>query len=116
MSKEFRRARRRQLTEPVEVTDALTDEVLGRLGNLSETGMLLLGRDPGVEDGLFQVHFSLPLPQGGSHRFSLGVHQLWSEAHASRAGFWSGFRFIDVAAREQDLLRGYVEQPGGAVA
>ncbi|MCK7595536.1 PilZ domain-containing protein [Pseudomarimonas salicorniae] len=113
---EFRRAKRRQLSEVVQVVDSMTDEVMGRMGNLSETGMLLFSRSEGVDDALFQLNFSLRLPKGGSHEFSVGAHQLWSEASPSSGTFWNGFRFIDLAPDDLDMLRTFVNQPGGAFA
>ena len=116
MSNEFRRSKRRQLSEVVQVVDSMTDEPLGRIGNLSESGMLLFSRTPGVDDGLFQLHFSLALPKGGSHVFSIGAHQLWSEPNQGSSSYWGGFRFIDISQDDLDLLRTFVNQPGGAFA
>ena len=116
MSNEFRRARRRQLSEVVQVIDSMTDEVIGRVGNLSETGMLVFSRAAGVDDGLFQLRFSLTLPRGGNKEFSVGAHQLWSEANQGSGNYWSGFRFIDVAADDLEALRGFINQPGGGFA
>ncbi len=115
MSNEFRRAKRRQLSEVVQVNDSMTDEVLGRVGNLSETGMLLFSRAAGVDDGLYQINFSLTLPKGRSHEFQIGAHQLWSEPNQGSGNFWTGFRFIDIAADDLDLLRAYINQSGGAL-
>ena len=42
MIDEFRRARRRKVSDTIMVIDAMTDSVVGRIGNISETGMLLI--------------------------------------------------------------------------
>ena len=42
MIDEFRRAKRRKVADTVIVVDTMVDAVVGRLGNLSETGMLLM--------------------------------------------------------------------------
>ena len=42
MINEFRRARRRKAADTILVVDAMTERVVGRIGNLSETGMLLM--------------------------------------------------------------------------
>jgi len=39
---EFRRVRRRKVEGTIQVVDTMTDAVVGRLGNLYETGILLL--------------------------------------------------------------------------
>ena len=59
MIDEFRRARRRKVSDTILVTDAMTDSVVGRIGNLSETGMLLMASAPLVEDALYQFRFRL---------------------------------------------------------
>lgn len=115
MNSEFRRAKRRQLSEVVQVVDSMTDEVLGRVGNLSESGMLLFSRGAGVDDALYQIHFSLTLPKGKSHQFQIGAHQLWSEPNQGSGNYWSGFRFIDIAPDDLDLLRAFINQSGGHV-
>ena len=48
--KEFRRSRRRQLAETVQVTDSMTEMVVGHIGNVSETGMLVMSSAPLVVD------------------------------------------------------------------
>ena len=46
MINEFRRARRRKASDTILVVDAMTERVVGRIGNLSETGMLLMAGAP----------------------------------------------------------------------
>ena len=41
-SKEHRRSPRRKVDETVLVSDVMTEEIVGRIGNLSEGGMLLI--------------------------------------------------------------------------
>ena len=55
-----RRAPRRQVAELVPVTDMLAEAVVGRLGNISETGMLMLASAPMHDDALYQLQFAIP--------------------------------------------------------
>ena len=57
MIDEFRRAPRRKVSDNVLVTDAMTERVVGRIGNLSETGMLLIASAPLNDDALYQFRF-----------------------------------------------------------
>jgi hypothetical protein len=110
---EFRRARRRKVSDTILVTDAMTDSVVGRVGNLSETGMLLIASAPLVEDALYQFRFSLPDARGRENVFEVGAHLLWLD-HASAPGqAWTGFRFIAVAPEQAEELRQWIEAPGG---
>ena len=63
---EYRRVPRRKIAETIQVVDTMTDAVIGRLGNLSETGMLVITNVPLVDDAPF-------LPAHGSGRGARAV-------------------------------------------
>jgi len=111
---ELRRVRRRRVDDDVQVTDMMTDSLIGHLGNLSETGMLVITSVPLVEDALYQLRFALR--RGGSAGdmvIEVGVHLLWQD-HASAPGqTWSGFRFISLQDSQALQLRRWLDAPGG---
>ena len=51
---EYRRAKRRKAGN-IDVIDTMTGQPIGRLSNLSETGMLLILHHPLVSDALFRL-------------------------------------------------------------
>jgi hypothetical protein len=106
---EFRRAKRRRAAESIAIEDTMTEQVIGRIGNLSETGMLALIDVPLTEDALYQVRFHLPDGRGGSRAIELGAHQLWSEPATVPGHAWVGFRFIATATDDLECLRSWVE-------
>lgn len=109
---EYRRAKRRQAEDVIEVVDLMTEKTIGRIGNVSESGMLTIGGEKLYDDALYQLRFNLPAP-GRSVPITVGAHHLWSD-DANRPGqVWSGFRFIDVSQEDLRLLRQWIEQPGG---
>ncbi len=112
MSSEYRRARRRKVEEGIDVLDTMTEQVIGHLSDLSETGMLLILHHPLVSDALYQLRFALTDADGREHSVELGAHELWSDPAAAPGQVWTGFRFIDVAARDQQFLRAWVAAPG----
>ena len=69
-----RRAPRRQVAELVPVTDMLAEAVVGRLGNISETGMLMLASAPMHDDALYQLQFAIPGPNGQPVALDVGAH------------------------------------------
>ena len=109
---EYRRVPRRKIAVMTQVVDTMTDTVIGRLGNLSETGMLVIAGLPLVDDALYQLRFMLhdagepPIP------IEVGVHLLWQDTASASGQTWTGFRFIDIAASDLLFLRSWVAAPG----
>ncbi|NII56209.1 PilZ domain-containing protein [Luteibacter sp. SG786] len=103
MNRDFeqRRAPRKRATSPMPVTDVMTDRVLGQLGNLSATGMLLLGPHAPLHGGIHQVAFTLHDAQHREHRVEIGIQEQWHEPAASAGQYWSGYRIV--AASDDDV-------------
>lgn len=110
---EFRRARRRKLDHNVEVIDTMTTQSVGHLGDLSETGMLLIANRPLVSDALYQLRFKLTNAEGSNQTLDVGAHELWSDQAAAAGQIWAGLRFIDVSSNDLGFIRHWVAEPGG---
>ncbi|MGV8942008.1 MAG: PilZ domain-containing protein [Lysobacter sp.] len=107
---ESRRRPRRAVAGVVEVADCMTDRTVGLLGNVSETGMLLIANVPLVDDALYQVRFRLDAAELHRAPIEVGVHLLWQE-HASATGqTWAGFRFINVPETHRQRLRDWLSR------
>jgi hypothetical protein len=113
MSSEFRRAKRRKVEERIEVTDAMTDRVVGHLSDLSETGMLLIANQPMVSDALYQLRFKLVDGRRHERSLEVGAHELWSDPAAAPGQVWTGLRFIDLGPTDLLFIRGWVAAPDG---
>jgi hypothetical protein len=109
---EYRRAKRRKVGNAIDVVDTMTGQAIGRLSNLSETGMLLILGQPVSSDGLYQLRFALPNDDGNSRSVEVGAHELWSDEAAAPGQVWTGFRFIDVAPEDVAYIREWVDAPG----
>lgn len=111
-SSDARRRQRRSPVNTVEVIDSMTDRVIGQLGNVSESGMLLLVNTSLVEDALYQVRFNLNGSASHQGLVEVGVHLLWQE-HASATGrAWAGFRFINLPEPGRQTLRDWLIRTG----
>ena len=110
MNTEFRRKPRRQTAEAIEVTDAMTERHIGRIGNLSETGMLLVGDQDMQDDALYQFQFTLVSRDGSRQEYELGAHLLWKEPQGTPGMYWMGFRFIGVPEDQLARLRGWIKE------
>lgn len=108
---EYRRAKRRKVGN-IDVVDTMTSQVIGKLSNLSETGMLLILGEAVLSDALFQLRFTLTDGVGQSRSIDVGAHELWSDEAAAPGQVWTGFRFIDVGPEDVAFIREWVDAPG----
>ena len=112
MSAEHRRTKRKRADAIMQVTNAITGEIMGRVGNLSADGMMLIAAKPVREDALYQVIFHLPNERGHAQPVEIGVHEQWSEPANVPGQFWAGFRFIDIGEDDFAVLSRWIDQGG----
>ncbi len=105
---EHRRSPRKPPGVIIQVTNTLTGDVVGRLGNISAEGMMLVANRPVVDDALYQLLFHLPDEHGRLHPIEVGVHEQWSEEANVPGQHWVGFRFIDIAPTDAAVLRDWL--------
>ena len=92
MINESRRAQRRNVHEPVVVVDTMTEQVLGRIGNISETGMLLV-------------------TTGHLVPIDVGVHVAWMGSANTPGQGWAGVRFLTLEEAPLAVLRHWIARP-----
>ena len=109
---EKRRSDRKPVDSIILVTDAITEQPVGRIGNLSATGLMLIGPRPMNDDAVYQFRFDLPR-RGNEERRSLevGVHEQWAEEAAIPGQYWSGMRFIDIGDDDAAALTRWLQSP-----
>lgn len=115
---EQRRALRKRANYTVAVTDVINDRFLGHLGNLSATGMLLIGPEAPHPEAVYQVSLGLPglsFPGANTSPLSieLGVQEQWHDAAATPGQVWSGFRIVSISPADAALLEAWLALPGG---
>lgn len=111
---DYRRARRRRVEQRVDVFDSMTETVIGQLGNLSESGLLLLAGASLTDDCLYQLRFTLPDLFGRPVVFEIGSHLLWINPTHMPGQAWMGFRFLSVEDGNLERLREWIDAPGAA--
>lgn len=99
-----RRVARKRADVNLRVTDAMTGDVIGHLGNLSLDGMMLIAQSSINDNALYQFMFELPDAHGRLQPIEVGAHQLWSEPPTFKGQAWVGFRFIDIASDDEKIL------------
>lgn len=107
MSNERRNALRKATQTPIEVIDSVTGRAIGRIGNLSRNGMMLICHKPLCDDALYQLRFRLT---GASADIEAGVHTMWIEQATTSGYQWSGLRIISISAPDADLLDRWLDE------
>src|SRR3546814_20670375 len=91
----------------------MTERVIGHVGNLSESGMLLIANETLVDDALYQLQFALPGDKAQPETVEVGAHLLWMDRASAPGQAWIGLRFIAVAPAPLAKLPQWNEAPGG---
>jgi hypothetical protein len=110
MSAENRRSKRRAVETVLEVTDTMTGMPMGRIGNLSIDGLMLISNVPVRDDALYQVAFPFPPGPGTPKQtIEIGIHEQWNEAANVAGQYWAGFRIIDISPADRATLKAWIE-------
>jgi hypothetical protein len=111
---EHRRSQRKRANHAIQVSNAVTGQPIGNIGNLSVDGMLMISARQLPEDALFQFVFRLPSGATAQmHQLEIGVHEQWCEQANLPGQYWSGFRIIDISPEDYAVLYDWVMSPGG---
>lgn len=98
---EKRRAVRKRANFPAIVTNVISGEAFGHLGNLSATGMLLISSKAPRSEAIYQVSLMLPRPGAGrlvqSQPIEFGIQEQWHEQAATPGQVWAGYRIVAIS-------------------
>lgn len=98
-----RRTQRKPVNFTAVVTDTITGQPMGQIGNLSGTGMLLISPAAPCSEAIYQLRLPLPNSNGTPQYIEVGVQEQWHEQATSAEQFWTGYRII--AIDEEDIAR-----------
>jgi hypothetical protein len=108
-----RRAERKRTSVTAIVTDVISGLPMGHLGNISSTGMLLIGAQEPRSEALYQVSLNLP----GSDRMltqsqpiEAGIQEQWHESAASSGQIWAGYRIVAITDADAARLDSWLAQ------
>lgn len=107
---EQRRAPRKRPNYIVNVTDMITGQTLGQLGNLSSNGMLLISQHTPRSEAVYQVSLSLPARDANAPTIEVGIQEQWHEPAATPGQIWSGFRIIAIGSNDAAQLERWLQQ------
>lgn len=90
-----------------EVANMMTDEVMGRVVDMSENGLLLSTR-ASVKPGMI-LQLAVKLRELAPKTMTLGAECIWSDHQDSGLTF-AGFQIIDISDADAQLLTTVVQQ------
>ena len=108
-----RRAERKRASAAAIVTDVITGQPMGRLGNLSSDGMLLIGPHTPRSEALYQASVALPATsrmRDGLPSIEVGIQEQWHEPAAS-GQVWAGYRIVAISADDVTQLERWLAAP-----
>lgn len=107
-----RRAQRKRANFTAIVTDVISGQPIGHLGNLSANGMLLISAHPPRSEAIYQVSLSLPGLGSVPQTIEVGIQEQWHEAAATPGQIWAGYRIVAIDDTDAAMLDAWLEQPG----
>ena len=107
-----RRALRKRANFTALVTDVISGQSIGHLGNLSANGMLLISAHPPRGEAIYQVSLSLPGLGSSPQTIEVGIQEQWQEEAASPGQVWAGYRIVAIGDSDAALLGAWLELPG----
>lgn len=109
---DIRRHPRKPVEDHLPVQNSISNQSMGRIGNLSIDGMMLIQSQRPNDDALYQVSFSLRDGHGQTLTIEVGIHETWTEDASVPGQIWSGFEIIDIAEPDRERLRRYLDGGG----
>jgi len=108
MSRAQRRNVRKKVSEAIVVSNAINGESMGRIGNLSIDGMMLIGTQAFHEEYYYQFQFTLNCRAQAPQRVEVGVQCLWAEQARTGRSFWGGFKVIDLSEGDIKIMNVWI--------
>lgn len=107
-----RRTRRKPVDFPALVIDVITGQPMGRIGNLSGTGMLLLSPAAPQSEAIHQVYLPLPGVGGNTPQYiEVGIQEQWHGSATSAEQVWAGYRIIAIGEGDDARLDAWLALP-----
>lgn len=106
---EERRISKRVATSSANISihDKIADKSMGTVGNLSETGFMLVTSHQIEIDSVFQLELK---DNSSGQKIQIGAICLWNSETSSQQMFWSGFHIIDISTEAEEILKDIVDR------
>ena len=105
---EHRCSPRKAAYATIPVTNTMTGQVMGRIGNLSSDGMLMVCDHAVGDSALYQIGFELVNSRGQPQMIEVGAQEMWEESANVPGQFWAGFHFVDISDRDLEAIESWL--------
>jgi len=100
---------RRTPAGDIDVYDNTRDQYLGRLVNIHQDGLMVIGDHPFEEDCLYKLDLHLSTPIKDCNSIHLGVDCLWARNAEDNGKHWAGFTIIDASPQVLEVIEYLVD-------
>lgn len=101
---------RKKTPEVIVAINSLTGVSVGRIGNISERGVMLITDTPIAEASVMQIQFLLRSSEGTPQRVELGIQCLWHERANGDRNYWNGCRIVAASAEDESLVHDWLDR------
>jgi hypothetical protein len=108
---ERRKHPRIRVQHSIDVFDLEREQKIGRLVDLSITGLMLLSHGLVEVNRVFHLQLLLP-PELEIPQIRFGAESLWREAGFDAGSCWAGFHIIDLSVENAALLQQLIHKGG----
>ncbi|MCQ4313131.1 PilZ domain-containing protein [Stutzerimonas sp. VN223-3] len=95
---------RHQLPYYLNVFNRFTDKPLGFIGNLSESGLMLISPYPMMTDARFEMRLKIPGQHGQLRHIDFSATCRWSREDVTPGSFDSGFVLLSPPSEIRDMI------------
>ena len=101
---EKRKLKRRQLIYYLKVMDGNTNELLGRLADITTEGIMLISEKAIETERPFSLQLILPTGMRGGKKIDIEAKSLWSKRDVNPDLIDTGFRFIKISPEDLETI------------
>lgn len=105
-----RRAQRVSVESAEPVINVMTGQAMGRIGNISRSGLMLIGPVKPDSNAVYQCMLALPRGDDGALNLEVGLQEQWHEQAPSTEQYWAGYRIVAITEADHAALSAWLEQ------
>ena len=109
-----RRYERKHLSHYLKVYDRSNDQLLGRLGNITPAGIMVLSEVPIGTDLRMQLRIAFPRTIEGSAYLDLEARSVWVKKDVIPEYYDTGFELLEDSVRHKNYIEKLIQEFGVA--